>query len=99
MCYRLDTCQYWTWIPGSKTGVTKPTCNLKNSNSKGTTAFSGAYSGDTTCLQPTFTGNDSVPYQYFFPLFLTKSNKIHWKHAPNLTLSTITATIDSKLPI
>ena len=71
-----------------------PSCNLMYAK-LGSNHMSGSFSGEKTCA-----GNDSEPYQHFFyPLFLTKSRKIHWKHAPNLRPSTVTATFDSNLPI
>ena len=78
LCYYNPSCNYWTWIPEE----TPPICNLMSV--LGYTFYQpGAISGGKYCLSSK--GNDSEPFQHFFPLFLTKSNKIHYKHDPTLT--------------
>ena len=61
-------CAYWTWIP--PTSGNTGTCYLKYAN-HGNTTLTGAFSGDYHCtgLNSTSTGNESEPYQHFFPLF------------------------------
>ena len=87
-CNQDTNCYYWTWRPSS--GDTKPTCAL-STTWYGSQSVDGTFSGGRNCYEE---GNE-----HFFPLFLTKSSKIHWKHAPNLRPSTFTATFDSNLPI
>ena len=53
-------------------------CDLKSAN-PGLSYMEGVISGGKNCT----TGNNN----WFFLLFLKKSNKIHWKHAPELTAS------------
>jgi hypothetical protein len=94
LCYEHPSCKYWTWVEEIDGNPT--VCNLKYAN-EGLIDSPASISGGKYCLAAT--GNDSEPYQHLFPLFLTKSNKVYWKHAPNFTPSTFTATFDSKLAI
>ena len=77
LCYNNASCKYWTWIEDYN-GLPQK-CYLKDANS-GLSYLEGVISGGKNCIGPK--GKDADLYVYlsismFFPLFLTKSDKIH----------------------